>query len=331
MAVKVRGKTPVTHAPSTPSAGTLTDAMKDAIRRSGYLMEQRLVPLLGEYGFFATPNDGFIDPETGGAREIDILGIAGRSVRGRGGVIEGLFPVLLIECKNLQAPLVFFTQDQIPAKEVSGAPYVSGGPLQVRWRGRIRDLLDFLDIESFHHYYRTRRLASQFCAVYRKGKGQEAHWVASHTVDGPGNLYEGMVLPLIKALEAAHREHTASWEPDPKVETINLQFYWPILVLSGPLWECFVGGARPRYRRVNRVQFVRRHESEKLSGVYRIDVVTETGLRRLLDTIAKEVDELERRLQRHRRLLISAAREIAAEAVKPVRRRPGTGQRRPRK
>src|SRR2546425_936430 len=73
--------------------------IKDAVARSGYLFEQRVVPLLEKYGYKATPNDVFEDPETGEAREIDVVAISGKRIGQRG--YDFVFPILLIECKNL--------------------------------------------------------------------------------------------------------------------------------------------------------------------------------------------------------------------------------------
>ncbi|MHC1763624.1 MAG: hypothetical protein AB9869_04855 [Verrucomicrobiia bacterium] len=53
-----------------------TRPMRDAVVRSGYLMEQRLVPIVESFGYKATPNQRFRDPDTGDLREIDISGYA---------------------------------------------------------------------------------------------------------------------------------------------------------------------------------------------------------------------------------------------------------------
>lgn len=96
----------------------LSKEMKEAIRRSGYLFEQRIVPLLERHGYRATPNHIFADPEAGEAREIDVHAISGRAITD--GFKNAIFPILLIECKNLTAPLVFFTQDETPLAILAG-------------------------------------------------------------------------------------------------------------------------------------------------------------------------------------------------------------------
>jgi hypothetical protein len=45
----------------------------EALKRSGYLMESRLVKALNEMGFFVDPNQCLLDKQTGKSREIDIV------------------------------------------------------------------------------------------------------------------------------------------------------------------------------------------------------------------------------------------------------------------
>lgn len=291
-----------------------TKQMKDAIRRSGYLFEQRLVPLIERHGYKATPNHAFEDQDTGETREVDVMAITGNPVSAS--ELDFIFAVLLIQCKNLRAPLTFFTQDEIPIKELAGEIQAAGIPLEIVRKGETLALSEFLETEKFHHYYRWRRLSSQFCCVYEKERGGKRDWVAGHEMDGIGNLYQKMVLPLVKAVEAQKIDYRKKFKPDPDNEPINVEFYYPILVTSGPIWECFVGRRRPRYRRVHRVPFIRRHESRAFRGEYRIDVVDEIGLRRLLDTIDKEMGEISRRMKSARPLLLENTRRIAKGLLK---------------
>jgi hypothetical protein len=174
--------------------------IRQAVKRSGYLFEQRIVPLLERHGYKATPNDIFEDPETGEAREIDVFAISGERISARG--YDFIFPLLFIECKNLVAPLIFFTQDEIPITELAGDVQVAGIPLEIEYKGEIVSITDYLDVEKFHHYYRRRRLSTQFCCVYEKEKSGKRRWIAGHDINGIGNLYQRLVIPLLKAVEA---------------------------------------------------------------------------------------------------------------------------------
>jgi len=297
------------------STAPLTKPMREAITKSGYLMEQRLVPLIESFGYKATPNERFRDPETGEVRELDISAITASAIRSR--EHEYIFPMLLVACKNLRCPLVFFTQQEIRMEYFLGTLQVSGIPLDVKpFRGQHQRLTEFLRLEKFHHYYRTGHIASQFCAVYetkKSGHGAGSHqtqYEAGHAIDGRIDLFRDFET-LIHALESEKKDHAQGSRPDTKRGEINLQFYYPIFVTSGPLIECYVAGRRPRYRSVHRVGFLLRHAKELLSKEYRIDVVDEIGLKRLLNVIQDETDKMANRIKRQRKLLLKSALTIA--------------------
>jgi hypothetical protein len=47
--------------------------MSEALRRSGYLMESRIVERLAKAGYFVEPNQKIADSKTGKSREIDLI------------------------------------------------------------------------------------------------------------------------------------------------------------------------------------------------------------------------------------------------------------------
>ena len=300
----------------------LTEPMRDAISRSGYLMEQRLVPLVESFGFKATPNERFRDYETGQLRELDIGAIGGIRISNRR--YDFVLPVLLVACKNLSCPLVFFTQKEIRMDFFLGPVQVSGLPMQIiRPRKPKQALPYFLNLEKFHHYYRTGRLASQFCAVYEskkhdQKKGQLPTFEAGHTIAGRIELFQDFDA-LAKAVVAYRRDHGQSFHLDKNGEDLNLQFYYPIFVTSGPLVECFIGRRRPEYRRVHRIGFLLRTRVGQEHRDFRIDVVDETGLQRLLGTINEETTKIADRIRRQRRIINHS---LAWTTRKLARRKP---------
>jgi len=277
--------------------------MRDAITRSGYLLEQRLVPVIEKLGFKATPNERFRDPETGDLRELDISAISAEPIGEHGH--EYVFPILLVACKNLSCPLVFFTQQEIRHHWYLGKVLISGLPLEILDRKRkASTITEFLKFENFHHYYRTGRVASQFCAVYegKKEKGASPIFEAGHTIGGRMELFKDFD-SLGKAVVAKKREHGNSFYSDPKPEPVNLQIYYPIFLTAGPIIECHVGGKRPSYRQVHRIGFIYRTVIGNIQREIRIDVVDEEGCRRLLKTIKIEMTEIVRRLTRRRKAI----------------------------
>lgn len=290
---------------------SLTKGMRDAITRSGYLLESQVAEIVRER-YYVIPNYSFRDPETGQNREIDVHAITVEPIRKRG--LDFIFPILLIECKNIQAPLVFFSHESIPSRHVVGDLQISGIPKEIKTKeGLKKDLTEYLGLEEIHHYYKTANISTQFCAIVK----ESSDYIATHKIKGPlGNLYESMILPLIKAVHYEIQEHEDSYRPDPEKETINLQFYYPIVVIDGSLFECsLTKGGKHTYRKRSKIDFLRRYESLEISGEYRIDIVTAEGLTNLLSEINMEMELTAKRIKQKRAELIENARRIATQRL----------------
>lgn len=83
--------------------------IKEIIKNSGYLLEQRICPKIEKQGFFADPNTEFQDQDTGKSREIDIYALNMSSLY-RDSFDDVFNVILLIECKTNSTPVIFFTQ-----------------------------------------------------------------------------------------------------------------------------------------------------------------------------------------------------------------------------
>jgi hypothetical protein len=225
----------------------------------------------------------------------------------------------LIECKNIQSPLVFFSHEEVPSRYIVGDLQISGVPKEIKTKdGFDEDLAEYLGLEKICHYYKAGNISTQFCAIISKKDKSDKGFTATHKIDSPlANLYESMILPVIKALHYEKQEHENSYYPDPQSETINLQFYYPIVVISGSLFECLLKeSGEPTYKKVQRVNFLRRYQSEKISGDYRIDIVVKESLGELLGEIEKEIEMITRRIRQKRDELIENTRRIAKERLK---------------
>jgi hypothetical protein len=101
-----------------------------ALERSGYLMEQRLCPVIERRGYLVTPNHEYQDPDTGKSREIDVHALAVVSLY-RNTFDDMLTSTLLVACKNNHFPVVTFAHHNylrgVPVTSISKA----GFPLQV--------------------------------------------------------------------------------------------------------------------------------------------------------------------------------------------------------
>jgi hypothetical protein len=296
--------------------------MRAAIARSGYLFEQSLVPGIERAGYVATPNHRFTIPGETVDHELDIFAISATHVDPA--KKHWVFPILLIECKNLEAPIVVFTHDEARSRYSTGMPQLSGLPKTVHLaRNSRQSLADFLDCDTWHHYYRGARAGRQFCVVAERKQGQShvgkaltsQNYVAGHRA-GELDLHKALQ-QLVGAVHAEQLVHARSWVPGkPASEFINVQIYYPILVTAGTLYECFMGSARPRYRRVHRSGLVVSHVRGDAVVDERLDIVDARGLRDLLDVIERDVHRMTARMRRSLDLLETNVHRFAAALVR---------------
>src|SRR5690348_2889546 len=82
---------------------------KDALIRSGYLLESRVEAVLRDFPYYVQANASYSDPETGKSREYDLYAMGAH----KAGPAETdyQFTVLLIECVNNPQPLVLLTKE----------------------------------------------------------------------------------------------------------------------------------------------------------------------------------------------------------------------------
>ena len=77
----------------------------NAIEGSGYLIEQRVEPIITEHGYYVETNDIYVDSDTGKTREIDLTALSGLQIKED----HFLWPNLIVECENpnrfLNSPL----------------------------------------------------------------------------------------------------------------------------------------------------------------------------------------------------------------------------------
>lgn len=249
---------------------------KDQIQKSGKLFEQEIAQYVQNHGFgYVVPNDAFLDVESGESRELDVFAISGRKI---GHKMNFIFPILLIAIKRMD--LVCFTRSEIMTRYTIGDIHFSGMPKTIYCREEEIELTDYLNLEKIHHFYKYKKMSSQFWAPFEGNRDKKGDY-----------FYRDLIFPLIKSVVAQSIEHEKDWYFDPEGEPINLQIYFPIIVVEN-LWECSLTKNGPKYRKVSRTGFVSRHSSEKVSGTYLIDICDKNGLKELLNLINKETEQI---------------------------------------
>lgn len=220
----------------TKTIGKITIAeAKEALSRSGYLLEGRVADVFHDYGYFAELNQIYPDADTGKMREFDVSAL--NAVQAGPDDVDFLFPVFLVECVNNPQPIAFFTKESEIAFLHHHEINFSGLPVKILEQDGWTELSEFLGMDKYHHYC-SSSVATQFCSFHKKqGRGQE--WMAFHE-----DTHFSSLKTLCDVVEYQIGEHFSSWTFDEKEkEKVNIQMYYPLLVVQGDLLQARV---RPR-------------------------------------------------------------------------------------
>lgn len=159
---------------------------KKIIEKSGKFFEQEVATLVCNSDFgYVIPNYAFADVEKGISREMDIFAISGHKI---GRKWNFVFPILLISVSK--SPIVCFTREDYVSPYTAAQIHYSGMPRTVYLKDKEVDILEYLEVEKFHHYYKSKKISSQFWTPKEKNRGQGDYF------------YNELVLPLIKAVVA---------------------------------------------------------------------------------------------------------------------------------
>ena len=208
--------------------------MKEAIRRSGYLMEQRIFPLLENNGYYVETNPVYPDPTTGKSREYDFSAITAEKLYRED--YDFLFTYIIGECVNNSQPIIFFKMESpiefLFHQEIkcAGIPLYFAGEKE---EDSELSFTDYFNVEKFHHYCQGS-FSTQYCS-FRKKKGKNDEWMAWHEDE-----HHGVFNALVEATKFNVTEYFSNWEPpaEDEEEPVNLNLFYPLLIFSGDLYEC---------------------------------------------------------------------------------------------
>jgi len=255
-----------------PGSGTPSrDEIIDALRQSGYLMEQEVATRLESLGFHVQTNRAFEDKDEGKSREIDVQAqkrIAYNKEKKLSAYVE-----LLIECKNNSNPYVFVgrpknvTDNRVepleyifPLSDYESTKRINANQSHIQQK----KAFFYLGFDKIHYNYVGTTKAVQFCRIDRNGK----NWHANHS-----GLYDATFYPMAKALLARQGElprHSSDWS--------YFHFFVPMVVVSGDLFYVDSTEALPDPESRPFVNFRRELKSKSIKGVFSLDFVTQAHL-----------------------------------------------------
>jgi len=289
--------------------------MREAIKRSGYLLEQRVEVKLDQKGYYVQTNTVFPDPDTKKSCEIDIDAISGKRIYKKG--YNFIFPNILCECENNFQPVVFFTKESIISFLHHEQVKVSGIPVKF-WQGKeYISLSELTGMEKFHHYCKATT-ATQYCTFQLKK--DKSSWIALHNEEQHDTFNS-----LIKALDYQVGKHFDKWSLPDKVEEeeVNVNIYYPLLVLQGDLYSATLKTNSFTIRKEKHVQFRKEVFIPRFNDVetYQIDIIVEDYLPNYLKIIDSEIDRVKKVFERQRAKVFTSIERIVKEA-KQLKDRP---------
>jgi hypothetical protein len=266
--------------------------MKDALLRSGYLLETRVESTIRQLWGHAIANNTYTDPITGQSREYDIHAMIAR----QGGPDEHdyLFANLTIECVNNSQPLVIFTKEPLAPFLHHQEIKISGLPVRVQEGGAWKAFSDFLGMETYHHYC-AGKVGSQFCSFTQKKGDNE--WMATHE-GGHFDSFQKLCAVVDHEMEL----HFGSWKLAPN-EHLNIEMHYPVVLLQGDLVEAKQTKRSVTLRHVDHLQFRRSVSSGTWPRHYQIDVIREKFLPTYLGIVEAELAETAKRLNQSKDLV----------------------------
>lgn len=273
------------------TAITLSEA-KDALLRSGYLLEQRLETILRHQGYYVETNSAYPDPDTGKSRELDLYALVAR--KAGPGDYDFVFPVLLIECVNNPQPLAFITKRPQASFLHHHDVKLAGLPAKMPDTSKSnywQSLSDYLGMEKYHHYCKGR-VATQFCSFVEKKRENPREWMATHD-----ESHFDAFRKLSAVTEYNLRKHFESWTFGSR-ENVNIEFYYPLLVVQGELLEIQPGRNSLKITPVKHLQYRRSAIVEKEETTYQIDVITEGFFPNYIKLVGQEIARICRFLRK---------------------------------
>lgn len=194
--------------------------MTEALLRSGYVMESRIIHALVKRGFFVEPNQRIIDPVTGKSREIDIMAELWDSAHEMSPASTRVCVAVhfVCEAKNNPYPIVLLTELPLsPNLEI--------------WDSLYQGTTGFfknnpLDPSYFDLMVGEQNPYTQYCSFKPKKNGKGSEWLAWHPEDFHDDLEKIVTYCRSEAKEID--ELTDDYH--------RLFLYLPVVILAGDLY-----------------------------------------------------------------------------------------------
>jgi len=262
---------------------------RDALLRSGYLVEARIADKLADAGYYVSVNAAYSDPITGKSRELDVHALGAHRISRD---LDFLFPALLIECINNSQPLVLLTRKPQIGFMFHEDMKLAGLPAKILVkRNEWESLPAFLNMDKFLHFCKSR-VATQFCSF---SQTKDTKWIALHESPHFDSFQK-----LCDATAHFVEKQFGNYRPAAD-DLINIEFYYPVAVVQGDLVDARPSRRDVSLRKADHLVYRRTVIQGTEEESYNIDVVTERFFPRFLRTVEDEMSKTVSRIKRRKK------------------------------
>jgi len=265
------------------------DDIKDALTRSGYLLEYRSETLLRERKYWVQANAAYPDPDTGKLRELDLRAV--KKSKMDPSYWHYISCEIVMECVNNPQPLALMTRKTEERVLYRDDVKVSGYPVKIESEtapGTWEPLQSYVGMQNYHHYCHGR-VATQFCS-FRRNKEQK-RWIALHE-DNHFDSFRKLCQATDYFIDQYYNGLTFTGD-DP----VDIRIYYPVLVVQGELLDVRPEQDSLILEKKHNLQYRMASNLDGEETVYQIDVIDELAFPAYLDLVEDELSETAKRLQ----------------------------------
>lgn len=238
-----------------------------AVTDSGFLMEQEVATTFENLSFHVSTNVAFEDSEEGKSRETDVYAFKRIYVNESTKIIIDV--MFLCECKNNTNPFVFISRNKNATDKnfVPNGVVLAKDEFEIPFKDKpnvisIQKAFQVLQLNDYHHYFKTEQKAVQFCKIIRQGKD----FKAQH--DG---IYDGIFLPLAKAFEAKRKDVQSN-----KYSHNIISLLYPAVILNSEIYN--IDSKSPKPEEKQYISFRREIKSKQLKGQFLIEFINKGAI-----------------------------------------------------
>jgi len=242
-----------------------------AVTDSGFLMEQEVATTFENLSFHVSTNVAFEDSEEGKSRETDVYAFKRIYVNESTKIIIDV--MFLCECKNNTNPFVFISRNKNATEKnfIPNGVVLAKDEFEIPLKDKpnvisIQKAFQVLQLNDYHHYFKTEQKAVQFCKIIRQGKD----FKAQH--DG---IYDGIFLPLAKAFEAKRKDVQNN-----KYSHNIISLLYPAVILNSEIYN--IDSKSPKPEEKQYISFRREIKSKQLKGQFLIEFINIRCYRKIL-------------------------------------------------